>query len=135
MRPKRKRTWDEQDAFTGWRRRLYWQPGEIRRIKERSHRYDRRVSAKSEINEQTQGDILMEREVVRVFVNDEGYPAVQFFNPEGGEDILVTHIAIAIAVIMDAAVLRGADPEELLAKTARAVAKIAEERAKSDPPS
>lgn len=52
MRPRRRRTWDEQDAFTGWRKYLFWQRGERRRIKRMSHRYDRRVSAQNEIKNQ-----------------------------------------------------------------------------------
>ncbi|GJF06692.1 hypothetical protein [Pseudonocardia sp. D17] len=38
------RGWDEQDAFTGWRRVLFWQRGELRRTKARANRRDRRRS-------------------------------------------------------------------------------------------
>ena len=34
--------WDEQDAYTGWRRYLFWQRGELRRIKRRTAKRDRR---------------------------------------------------------------------------------------------
>jgi hypothetical protein len=50
MRPRRHRTADEQDAFTRWRKVLYWSPGERKKIKQTSHRYDRRTLDTSEIN-------------------------------------------------------------------------------------
>ncbi len=34
--------WDEQDAFTGWRRVLHFRPGQIRRIKRRAAKRERR---------------------------------------------------------------------------------------------
>lgn len=43
--------WDEQDAFTGWRRVLSWQRGELRKIKRRYHHKERRWG-KREIEEQ-----------------------------------------------------------------------------------
>ena len=33
---------DEWDAFTGWRRYLHWQPGQLRRVKQRFNRRVRR---------------------------------------------------------------------------------------------
>lgn len=42
LMPRPVRGWDEQDAFTGWRRYLFWQRGELRRIKARANRRDRR---------------------------------------------------------------------------------------------
>lgn len=35
---------DEQDAFTGWRKVLYWQRGELRRIKRRAGKRERRAA-------------------------------------------------------------------------------------------
>lgn len=32
----------EQDAFTGWRRVTRWRPGDLRRIKRRANKRDRR---------------------------------------------------------------------------------------------
>jgi hypothetical protein len=34
---------DEYDAFTGWRRVMYWRPGERKAIKARANRRERRV--------------------------------------------------------------------------------------------
>jgi len=33
---------DEWDAFTGWRKVLFWQPGELRRIKRRYNKRQRK---------------------------------------------------------------------------------------------
>lgn len=38
------RTWEEQDAFTGWRRRLFWQRGELKRAKRRHSHRERRTA-------------------------------------------------------------------------------------------
>lgn len=48
MRSEHKTTADEWDAFTKWRTVLFWQPGERKRLKRRSHQMDRR-KAKREI--------------------------------------------------------------------------------------
>ena len=42
MRSEHPTTGDEWDAFTGWRKVLIWKPGQRKRIKQRSHRMDRR---------------------------------------------------------------------------------------------
>lgn len=42
---------DEQDAFTPWRRVYHWRPGEIKQIKRRANKRDRR-QAKGEIRAQ-----------------------------------------------------------------------------------
>jgi len=34
-------TWEEQDAFTRWRHVMRWRPGQIKRIKRRSHKRER----------------------------------------------------------------------------------------------
>lgn len=44
MRSEHKTTADEFDAFTGWRRLIFWQRGELRKIKQSSHRRDRRAA-------------------------------------------------------------------------------------------
>jgi hypothetical protein len=44
MRSEHKSTEDEYDAFTKWRRLLHWRRGEIKRIKQSSHRRDRRAA-------------------------------------------------------------------------------------------
>jgi hypothetical protein len=41
-------TGEGQDAFTGWRKYLLWQPGELRRVKRRNAKCERR-QAKAEI--------------------------------------------------------------------------------------
>ncbi|HET9893729.1 MAG TPA: hypothetical protein VFQ44_02100 [Streptosporangiaceae bacterium] len=33
---------DEQDAFTGWRRVMPWHPGQLRKVKRRSSKRERR---------------------------------------------------------------------------------------------
>jgi hypothetical protein len=33
---------EEEDAFTGWRRMLFWQRGELARVKRRYHKKERR---------------------------------------------------------------------------------------------
>jgi len=45
------RSWDENDAYTGWRRYLRWQRGELAKIKRRTHRRERR-EGHQEITEQ-----------------------------------------------------------------------------------
>lgn len=35
---------DEQDAFTGWRHALHWRPGELRKIKRRAGKRERRAA-------------------------------------------------------------------------------------------
>jgi hypothetical protein len=35
-------TWDEEDAYTGWRRFLNWRPGVRKSIKRRTHKRERR---------------------------------------------------------------------------------------------
>jgi anionic cell wall polymer biosynthesis LytR-Cps2A-Psr (LCP) family protein len=35
---------DEWDAFTRWRKRLFWQPGELRRIKRQHSKRQRRLA-------------------------------------------------------------------------------------------
>jgi hypothetical protein len=37
-------SWEQQDAFTGWRRVMFWQRGELRRIKRRASKQERRRS-------------------------------------------------------------------------------------------
>ena len=41
MRSEHRLRYDEQSAFTGWRRVLHWRPGERKAIKARAHRLDR----------------------------------------------------------------------------------------------
>jgi hypothetical protein len=36
------KSWEEQDAYTGWRRVLNWHPGERKAIKRRTHQRERR---------------------------------------------------------------------------------------------
>jgi hypothetical protein len=43
--------WDEQDAYTRWRRLLRWRPGQIARIKRHTHQRERRA-ARREITDQ-----------------------------------------------------------------------------------
>lgn len=45
------RGWEQQDAFTGWRRYMFWQRGELRKIKRRASKRERRQK-RLEINEQ-----------------------------------------------------------------------------------
>jgi hypothetical protein len=40
--PRRIITGAEQDAYTGWRRVLFWQSGELKRTKRRTHKRERR---------------------------------------------------------------------------------------------
>lgn len=42
---RRKVSWEEQDAFTGWRKVMHWQSGELRKIKRRSSKRERREAA------------------------------------------------------------------------------------------
>jgi hypothetical protein len=44
-------SWDQEDAFTGWRRVLHWQKGELRKIKRREAKLERR-RGREEIKEQ-----------------------------------------------------------------------------------
>jgi hypothetical protein len=46
--------WEEQDAFTGWRKVMFWQRGELKRAKRRYHKKERR-SGQREIREQDHG--------------------------------------------------------------------------------
>ena len=48
MRSEHKTTADEWDAFTKWRHALNWWAGERKKLKQRSHRRDRRA-AKQEV--------------------------------------------------------------------------------------
>lgn len=45
------RSWEEQDAYTGWRRVMFWQKGELKKIKRRTHKKERR-EGKAEIKDQ-----------------------------------------------------------------------------------
>jgi hypothetical protein len=47
-------TGEEQDAFTGWRKVLFWQRGELKRAKRRYHKKERRLGQR-EILEQDHG--------------------------------------------------------------------------------
>lgn len=52
MRQKRiLRSWEEQDAFTTWRRYMFWQRGELRKAKRRLSKRERR-SKRQDIDEQ-----------------------------------------------------------------------------------
>lgn len=51
--PRRIEGWDEQDAYTGWRRMLFWQTGELKKTKRRTHKKERR-EAKSHIIKESQ---------------------------------------------------------------------------------
>jgi len=42
MRRRVEHSWDENDAYTRWRRFLHWRPGQIKAIKRRTHRRERR---------------------------------------------------------------------------------------------
>lgn len=44
-------TTDEQDLYTGWRHVLFWQRGERKKIKKRTHRRERR-EARAEIEQE-----------------------------------------------------------------------------------
>lgn len=44
--------YDEQSAYTGWRRVLYWQRGELAKVKRRTWKRERRES-KSEVRKWT----------------------------------------------------------------------------------
>jgi hypothetical protein len=35
-------TGEEQDAYTGWRKVMFWQRGELKKIKRRTHKRERR---------------------------------------------------------------------------------------------
>ena len=48
------RSWDENDAYTGWRRYLHWRPGQVKAIKRRTHRRERR-ERRQQIAEQLDG--------------------------------------------------------------------------------
>jgi hypothetical protein len=48
-------TGEEQDAFTGWRKLLFWQRGELRRAKRRYHKKERR-QGRREVKEQAADD-------------------------------------------------------------------------------
>lgn len=41
---------EEQDAYTGWRKVMFWQTGELKKIKRRTHKRERR-EAKASIAE------------------------------------------------------------------------------------
>lgn len=43
--------WDEQDAYTGWRKVMFWQKGELKKIKRRTHKRERR-EGKNEIRKE-----------------------------------------------------------------------------------
>jgi hypothetical protein len=43
-------SYEEQDAFSGWRKVLFWQPGELRKAKRRYHKKERR-QARQEIRD------------------------------------------------------------------------------------
>ena len=43
--------WDEQDAYTGWRKVMFWQRGELKKIKRRTHKRERR-EGKNEIRKE-----------------------------------------------------------------------------------
>lgn len=47
------KNWDENDAFTSWRRRLFWQAGELTKIKRRHHKRVRR-DGKEQIKKETE---------------------------------------------------------------------------------
>jgi hypothetical protein len=36
------RTFDEEDAYTGWRKAYHWRPGVLHAIKRRTHKRERR---------------------------------------------------------------------------------------------
>ena len=38
-------TWEEQDAYTSWRRVMAWRPGTLKGIKRRTHQRERREAA------------------------------------------------------------------------------------------
>ncbi len=42
---RRIKSWDENDLFTGWRRYLFWQRGERKKIKRRYAKWERRQAA------------------------------------------------------------------------------------------
>lgn len=48
MRSEHKMSADEIDAFTGWRKVLFWRPGQRKAVKARSHRRDRRTWKQAE---------------------------------------------------------------------------------------
>ena len=56
MSPRRIVTWDEQDAYTSWRKLYCYlqRPGAVKAIKRRTHRRERR-EGKAEIREQQEG--------------------------------------------------------------------------------
>jgi hypothetical protein len=43
--PRSIKGWDEQDAYTGWRRVMFWQTGELKKTKRRTHKRERREGA------------------------------------------------------------------------------------------
>ena len=51
--PRRIRGWDEQDAYTGWRQVMPWQSGELKKVKRRTHKKERR-EARDHINKESQ---------------------------------------------------------------------------------
>lgn len=44
-------SWEEQDAYTWWRKVYFWQRGELKKIKRRTHKRERREAHK-QIKEQ-----------------------------------------------------------------------------------
>jgi len=44
-------TWDEQDAYTRWRKVMNWHPGERKGIKRRTHQRERREARAGEVAE------------------------------------------------------------------------------------
>jgi hypothetical protein len=40
--PRPVQNFEEEDAFSGWRKVMHWRPGEIKAIKRRYHRKERR---------------------------------------------------------------------------------------------
>lgn len=45
-------SWEQEDAFTGWRKVMFWQRGELRKIKRRESKLERR-RARDEIRRET----------------------------------------------------------------------------------
>ena len=54
--PRNIKGWDEQDAYTGWRRMLFWQTGELKKTKRRTHKRERREARNHIIKESRESE-------------------------------------------------------------------------------
>lgn len=50
--PRKIANWEEEDAYTGWRKLLFWHRGELMHVKRRTHKRERR-EGKNEIRQES----------------------------------------------------------------------------------